>query len=116
MLAQLYADDIQAYQHCVISDALVTVSAMSRTMEARGPWMSSNHLLLNPHKTQFIWLGTCQQLAKLHMVALTSAFSHFTSLRVELALFIKAWNGPILSRNGPYSISSGKGPIYQGLG
>jgi len=33
---------------------------------------------LNPHKTQFIWLGTRQQLAKLDMVALTSAFPHFT--------------------------------------
>src|SRR6218665_1581169 len=28
--------------------------------------------------TQFIWLGTRQQLAKLDMVALTSAFPHFT--------------------------------------
>src|SRR6218665_2333634 len=51
---------------------------MSRTMEALGSWMSSNRLRLNPHKTQFIWLGTCQQLAKLDMVALTSAFPHFT--------------------------------------
>src|SRR6218665_1938198 len=34
MLGQLYADDVQAYQHCPASDALVTVSAMSRTMEA----------------------------------------------------------------------------------
>src|SRR6218665_788018 len=112
--------------------------------------MSSNHLSLNPHKMQFIWLGTRQQLAKLDMIALTSPFSHFTSLRVELAIFIKARNSfkdlyspssrkllrgapdsstvkknsfqlitecvlpvlnvklrnrPILSRNGPYSIS-----------
>src|SRR6218665_1697483 len=72
MLGQLYADDVQA------SDALVTVSAMSRTMEALGSWMSSNRLRLNPHKTQFIWLGTRQQLAKLDLVALTSAFPHFT--------------------------------------
>src|SRR6218665_278679 len=78
MLGQLYADDVQAYQHCPASDALVTVSAMSRTMEALGSWMSSNCLRLNPHKTQFIWLGTRQQLAKLDMVALTSAFPHFT--------------------------------------
>src|SRR6218665_492172 len=57
---------------------MVTVSTMSRTMEALGSWMSSNRLRLNPHKTQFIWLGTRQQLAKLDMVALTSAFPHFT--------------------------------------
>src|SRR6218665_3161233 len=78
MLGQLYADDVQAYQHCPASDALVTASAMSRTLEALGSWMSSNRLRLNPHKTQFIWLGTRQQLAKLDIVALTSAFPHFT--------------------------------------
>src|SRR6218665_508352 len=77
MLGQLYADDVQAYQHCPTSYALVTVSAMSRTMEAIGFWISSNRLRLNPHKTQFIWLGTRQQLAKLDMVALISAFPQF---------------------------------------
>src|SRR6218665_2956088 len=41
-------------------------------------WMSSNRLRLNPHETQFIWLGIRQQLAKLDMFALTSAFPHFT--------------------------------------
>src|SRR6218665_1859682 len=40
--------------------------------------MSSNRLRLNPQKTQFIWPGTRQQLAKLDLVALTSAFPHFT--------------------------------------
>ena len=54
MLGQLYANDVQAYQHCPASDALVTISAMSRIMEALGSWMSSNRLRLNPHKTQFI--------------------------------------------------------------
>src|SRR6218665_563196 len=49
MHGQLYADDVQAYKHCPASDALVTVSAMSRTMEALGSWMSSNRLRLNPH-------------------------------------------------------------------
>ena len=37
---------------------------MNRTMEALGSWMSSNWLRLNPHKMQFIWLGTRQQLAQ----------------------------------------------------
>ena len=78
MLGQLYADEVQAYQHCLASDALMTLSAMSQTMEALGSWMSYNRLRLNPHKTQFIWLWTRQQLAKLDMVALTSAFPPFT--------------------------------------
>ena len=77
MLAQLYADDVQAYQHCLASDALVTVRAMSLAMESLGAWMSSNRLRLNSLKTQFIWLGTRQQLAKLDMAALATAFPHF---------------------------------------
>src|SRR6218665_190561 len=77
-MGQNSSADWDAYQHCPASDALVTVSAMSRTMEAPGSWMSSNRLRLNPHKTQFIWLGTRQQLAKLDLAALTSAFPHFT--------------------------------------
>ena len=39
--------------------------------------MSSNRLRLNSLKTQFIWLGTRQQLAKLDMAALATAFPHF---------------------------------------
>lgn len=40
--------------------------------------MSSNRLRLNSAKTQFIWLGTRQQLAKLDMPALATAFPLFT--------------------------------------
>ena len=61
----MQTDDVQAYQHCLASDALVTLNAMNRTMEVLGSWVSSNRLRLNPLKTQFIWLGTRQQLAKL---------------------------------------------------
>src|SRR6218665_482592 len=77
-MGQNSSADWDAYQHCPASDALVTVSAMSRTMEALGSSMSSKRLRLNPHKTQFIWLATRYKLAKLDVVALTSAFPHFT--------------------------------------
>ena len=40
--------------------------------------MSSNRLRLNPSKTQFIWLGTRQQLAKLDMSALAAVFPDLT--------------------------------------
>ena len=39
--------------------------------------MSSNRLRLNSPKTQFIWLGTRQQLAKLDMAAIAAAFPLF---------------------------------------
>src|SRR6218665_683116 len=60
LLAQLYADDVQAYQHCRASDAAATARAMSIAMEALGTWMSSNRLRLNSLKTKFIWLGPRQ--------------------------------------------------------
>src|SRR6218665_1494727 len=40
--------------------------------------MSSNRLRLNPSKTQYIWLGTRQQLAKLDLAAMATRFPHIT--------------------------------------
>ena len=77
LLAQLHADDVQAYQHCRASDAAATARAMSIAMEALGTWMSSNLLRLNSLQTKFIWLGTRKQLAKLDMATLTADFPHF---------------------------------------
>src|SRR6218665_1203195 len=73
-LAQLYADDIQAYLHCSASDASATTQVMTFIMGALGAWMSSNRLRLNSAETQFIWLGTRQQLTRLDMAALSDAF------------------------------------------
>src|SRR5688572_5700526 len=47
-------------------------------MEALETWMSSNRLRLNSSKTQFIWLGTRQQLAKIDLEALAQEFPQFT--------------------------------------
>ena len=48
-------------------------------MGALGAWMFSNRLRLNSTKTQFIWLGTRQQLqARLGMAALSVAFPLLT--------------------------------------
>src|SRR6218665_2135283 len=40
--------------------------------------MSSNRLRLNPTKTQFIWFGTRQQLAKIDLGLLATKYPHFT--------------------------------------
>ena len=77
VLSQSYADDVQAYLHCLASDAAPTVRAMSRALDVLGAWMSSNRLRLNPSKTQFIWLGTRQQLAKIDLAALATEFPQF---------------------------------------
>src|SRR5688572_5052725 len=78
VLGQLYADDIQAYLHCLSSNATSAVRAMSRTLDALGMWMSSNRLCLNSAKTKFIWLGTWQQLAKLDLATLAAEFPSYT--------------------------------------
>ena len=39
--------------------------------------MSTNRLRLNPSKTQFIWLGTRQRLAKLDLSTIAADFPHF---------------------------------------
>src|SRR6218665_815362 len=50
LLSQLYADDVQAYLHCLASDAMAAVQAMTLATGALVAWMSSNRLRLNPSK------------------------------------------------------------------
>ena len=60
-----YADDGQLYifDRAGHSDRLV--SKVTVCINEIDEWMSSNRLKLNTDKTQFIWLGTCQQLQKI---------------------------------------------------
>jgi len=69
VLSQSYADDIQAYVHCSAGQAVTAVGAIERATETLQNWMSTNRLRLNPTKTQLIWLGTRQQLAKIDLEA-----------------------------------------------
>jgi hypothetical protein len=59
-----YADDIQLYVHCTTSDIGEAVRRILDCIAAIDRWMSSNRLKLNPDKSQFLWLGTWQQLRK----------------------------------------------------
>jgi hypothetical protein len=77
-LAQLYADDTQAYMHCMPHDAAFVVMAMGQAQSELEFWMASNRLRLNSTKTKFIWLGTRQQLAKLNLTALSEEFPDIT--------------------------------------
>src|SRR6218665_587751 len=75
----LYTGDIQAYLHCLESNAMAAVPAMTlATGEAAGAlvdWMSSNCLRLNPSTTQYIWMGT-QQHVKLDLASIAASFPH----------------------------------------
>src|SRR5688572_26326054 len=75
VLNQSYAGDLQAFVHCPASAAITEARAMNRAMEA---WMSSNRLRLNSSKTQFIWLSTRQQLAKIDLETLAQEFPQIT--------------------------------------
>src|SRR6218665_797579 len=76
VLSQLYADDVQAYLHCLASDAMAAIQAMTLAAGALVARMSSNRLRLHPSKTQYIWLGTRQQLSKLDLAAMALRFPH----------------------------------------
>ena len=84
LMSHSYADDIQSYTHCSASQAASAVRSMSCATDSLSAWMSSNRLRLNPTKTQYIWLGTRQQLEKLDLDSLSAEFPTFafsTSVR-----------------------------------
>jgi len=55
-------------------------------------WMGSNKLKLNANKTQLIWIGTRQQLAKLTVtqLKLTNSVVKFTETAVDLGVVLDA--------------------------
>src|SRR6218665_3594954 len=75
---------IQRYTYINASGAASAIQTMSQATGALNAWMSYNRLLLNPHKTQYIWLGPRQQLDKLDSESLSAEFPIFlfsTSVR-----------------------------------
>jgi hypothetical protein len=64
-----YADDVQLYIHCTVDEAPAAVHRLLSCIEAVSRWLSSNRLKLNPDKTQLIWLGTKQRLARLNITS-----------------------------------------------
>ena len=74
LLHQIFADDTQAYIHSNPLDSVSTVRLMCLTVDVLSSWMASNRLLLNPSKTQFIWLGGRRQLEKIDLPLLAQIF------------------------------------------
>ena len=63
--AHSYADDSQLYLHCPSTDQSTAALSLAECIESVERWMRSNRLKLNSDKTQFMWLGSRQQLAKI---------------------------------------------------
>ena len=65
LTAHSYADDTQVYISTPAADAPVAVQRFAACVDRIAAWMGSNRLKLNAEKTQLIWTGTRQQLAKI---------------------------------------------------
>lgn len=59
-----YADDTQLYFHDKAETCETRLPHFSKCINEIDKWMTSNRLKMNADKTDFIWLGTRQQLAK----------------------------------------------------
>jgi hypothetical protein len=66
-----YADDTQLYASCPAVEGQTSATRLLQCIADIDRWMSSNRLKLNADKTQFIWLGTRQQLEKIRNIQLT---------------------------------------------
>jgi len=61
----MYADDSQVCVSAPANDAATVVTSLSACIADINDWMKASRLRLNPSKTQVMWLGTSQQLAKM---------------------------------------------------
>ena len=61
----MYADDSQIYVSTPANDATAAVACLTACVAEMNEWMKASRLRLNAFKTQVMWLGTSQQLAKI---------------------------------------------------
>ena len=73
-----YADDGQLYVSERPGNAGSVISKVTACITEIDKWMSSNRLKVNSEKTQFIWLGSCQQLQKITLESIDLAGSTLT--------------------------------------
>src|ERR1700761_4656304 len=61
----MYADDTQLYLSFSAADFPSTLTFLSKTLDFVHQWLTSNHLSLNPTKTEYLIIGTSQQRSKI---------------------------------------------------
>ena len=94
MKAHSYADDTQVHLSTGASDVRTAGQRFVSCTEKIEAWMSCNRLKMNVEKTQVIWIGSRQQLAKVDIVELQllSANVHFSTTVSTLEfIFIVSW-------------------------
>jgi len=60
-----FADDTQMYKHTRIGDVQQAKQDVTATIAEVNSWSQSGGMILNAVKSEVIWIGTRQQLAKL---------------------------------------------------
>ena len=60
-----YADDCQTYISTQVSDEALVVHRLTACVRTINDWMSASRLKLNLSKTEFLWLGSSQQLSQI---------------------------------------------------
>ena len=75
-----YADDLQTYASCAAADQHSASVRLLSCVSEIGSWMTSNRLKFNADKTEFIWLGTRQQLSKINALPLEVQCQYVTQL------------------------------------
>ena len=65
-----YADDTQVCISAPVDETQRVSALLAECIEHLDRWMGQNRLKLNAEKTQLLWLGTRQQLAKLSITRL----------------------------------------------
>ena len=63
-----YADDTQVYVSTSTSDAEAAVARLTACLVDIEAWLKASRLRQNPTKTQVMWLGSPQQLAKVNVL------------------------------------------------
>ena len=88
--AHSYADDTQVYISVSATDANSASRRFADCLMEIDNWMNCNRLKLNTDKTQIIWLGGRQQLAKLHVgpISVQSASVAALSSVVDLGVHL----------------------------
>ena len=65
MSFHFYADDTQLYIPFSPQDHTHTLSLLSATLDSVHSWLSSNRLIVNPSKTEYLLVGSSHQRAKI---------------------------------------------------
>ena len=65
--AHQYADDLQLYLCVPPAEASVAADRLDACLADVEAWLNGSRLRLNPSKTQVMWFGSAQQLAKVRL-------------------------------------------------